>query len=92
MATPQPQDRRKPENRPLELLVDTGLVCRFSLGNEAARLLYLSHNIPSMISARVLYHDDQRRPTVLEKMMLERRQAINLAPLHDLHNYDEYEG
>jgi hypothetical protein len=80
-------DRRKSENRPLELLVDTGLVCRFSLGNEAARLLYLSHNIPSTISARVLYHDDQRRATGLELLMLERRQRINLAPLHDLQGY-----
>lgn len=80
-------DRRKPENRPLELLVDTGLVCRFSLGNEAARLLYLSHNIPSTIAARVLYHDDQRRATDLEQVMLKRRQKINLAPLHDLQGY-----
>lgn len=80
-------DRRKPENRPLELLVDTGLVCRFSLGNEAARLLYLSHNIPSTITARVLYHDDRRRATALEKAMLETSNKINLAPLHDLQGY-----
>lgn len=80
-------DRRKAENRPLGLIVDTGIVCRFSLGNEAARLLYLSHNICSTIATRVLYYDDQRRATALEQLMLEQKQRINLAPLHDLGDY-----
>lgn len=83
MGPHQLSNRRKPENHPLELLVDTGIVCRFSLGTKAASLLYLTHNIPSTIAVRVLFHDDQRRPTALERAMQERKQTINLSPLRD---------
>lgn len=76
-------DRRKAKNRPLALLVDTGVVCRFSLGDNAARLLYLTHNVPSTIAARVLYHDTQRRRTDFELAMAERGHVVNLAPIAD---------
>lgn len=76
-------DRRKANNRPLALLVDTGVVCRFSLGDNAARLLYLTHNVPSTIAARVLYHEAQRRRTDFEVAMAERGHVVKLAPMAD---------
>lgn len=83
MSLPEPSDRRNARNRPLALLVDTGVVCRYSLGNNAAKLLYLTHNVPSTIAARVLYHETQRRRTDFELAMEERGQVVKLAPLAD---------
>lgn len=83
MAPHEQPERRDARNRPLALLVDTGVVCRFSLGDSAARLLYLTHKVPSTVAARVLYHDAQRRRTDFELAMAERGHVVKLAPLAD---------
>jgi hypothetical protein len=83
MSLHQSPERRKALNRPLALLVDTGVICRFSLGDNAAKLLYLTHNIPSSVANRVLYHASQRRSTELELAMSERGNPVKLAPLAD---------
>lgn len=74
-------DRRKCKNRPLSLLVDTGVICSHSLGNRAAELLYLSHNIPPSIAVRVLHHESMRRRTGLEVAMSEQGLTWKQAPL-----------
>lgn len=60
-------DRRLVSNRPLSLIVDTALKCRAALGEEAAKRILLNHQIPSTISARVLFHSDARRPAEFER-------------------------
>lgn len=64
----------------MSLLVDTGLVCKLALGDSAAKLLFLTHKVPSTIAARVLYHQSQRRRTEFELAVVERGQVVKLAP------------
>lgn len=86
MSLHDQSDRRIATNRPLALLVDTGVVCRFSLGDSAARLLYLTHKVPSSIAARVLFHESQRRRTDFELAMAATGHAVRLTPLADWDN------
>lgn len=61
------QDRRRQSSRPLSIVVDVGVVCLDSLGERTARLLYLTHNVPSTVAVRVLFHAEARRATELER-------------------------
>lgn len=80
--------RRKKEIAPLGLVVEAGVICRFSLRNNAAKRLYLTHNVPSSLAARVLFHDSQRRRTHLEIAMVEQGHSANLTTMTDWHEVD----
>lgn len=60
-------DRRLPSNRTLSVVVDVAVTCRETLGENAAKLILLNHNIPSTVAARVLFHAEERRVTELER-------------------------
>lgn len=54
-------DRRLVSNRQVSLILDAALKCRETLGEDAAKRILLNHQIPSTISARVLFHSEARR-------------------------------
>ena len=58
-------DRRRQSSRGLSVVVDVGIVCLDSLGERTAKLLYLTHNVPATVAARVLFHSEARRATEL---------------------------
>lgn len=60
-------DRRLQSNRTLSIVVDVGVVCHASLGQTTAKLLFLAHDVPSTVAARVLFHTGERRVTELER-------------------------
>lgn len=60
-------DRRRPSSQALSVVVDVGIVCLDSLGEGTAKLLYLTHNVPSTVATRVLFHKDARRTTELTR-------------------------
>lgn len=60
-------DRRRQASRPLSIVVDIGLTCLSSIGEKATKQLFLTHNVPSTVAARVLFHAEQRRRTELER-------------------------
>lgn len=47
--------------------MDVGIVCLNSLGEKTAKLLYLTHNVPSTVGTRVLFHKEARRATELAR-------------------------
>lgn len=64
-------DRRHLSNRPLSIVIDVAVVCRETLGEDAAKRIFLKHRIPSTVAARVLFHAQHRRPTELERAKVE---------------------
>lgn len=60
------RDRRHASNSSLSILVDVGVTCLVSLGERTAKLLFLAHNVPSTIAARVIFHEHARRATAFE--------------------------
>lgn len=60
------RERRHISNRALSIVVDVGVTCLVSLGERTAKLLFLAHNVPSTIAARVIFHEHARRATALE--------------------------
>ena len=54
-------------------MVDVGVTCSQSIGNSAARLLFLTHNVPSTVAARVFFHATKRRATEFERAVYESR-------------------
>lgn len=60
-------DRRLQSNRPLSIVVDVGVICHSSIGERSAPLLFLAHEVPSTVAARVLFHPGARRVTELER-------------------------
>lgn len=66
-------DRRVEANRYVSVVVDVALTCRETLGENAAKLLFLTHHVPSTVAARVLFHKAKRRATELENSTGPRR-------------------
>lgn len=54
-------DRRIGANTALSVLVNVAINCLQTLGENAARLFFTSHHVPSTIAARVLFHPTRRR-------------------------------
>ncbi|WLI89228.1 hypothetical protein Q4S45_21440 [Massilia sp. R2A-15] len=52
-------DRRK--NLRVARVVDQALDCGEKLGAMTAKIIFLRHDIPSTVAARVLFHLDRRR-------------------------------
>lgn len=59
-------DRRTLPNKSLSLLVNVGGTCRETLGENAAKIFFLSHHVPSTVAVRVLFHRERRRDTEIE--------------------------
>lgn len=60
-------DRRRRSSQALSVIVDVGIVCLDSLGERTAKLFYLTHNVPSTVATRVLFHRDARRTSELTR-------------------------
>lgn len=58
-------DRRRRSSQALSVIVDVGIVCQDSIGEGTAKLFYLTHNVPSTVATRVLFHRYARGTTEL---------------------------
>jgi hypothetical protein len=72
------RDRRHPSNNSLSIVVDVGVTCLVSLGEKTAKLLFLAHNVPSTIAARVIFHEHTRRATALEHAAISERSSADI--------------
>jgi hypothetical protein len=75
------RDRRHPSNKSLSIVVDVGVTCLLSLGERTAKLLFLAHNVPSTIAARVIFHEHDRRASALEIAALRERSSADIDKL-----------
>jgi hypothetical protein len=75
------RDRRHPSNNSLSIVVDVGVTCLALLGEKTAKLLFLSHNVPSTIAARVIFHEHARRATALELAAIGERSSADIYKL-----------